>query len=144
MATGTWQTRELPILEAIAAAEAAGEDINSDDIPTATGIPQVAVTGGLRALLDAGMIAGARINTFGGFGMLMIRLREKGRRAVGQWPTGDPVSDLVRLIEARELAAADPLERGRLRALLDAVVDVGKGTASDLLASLIRQTTGMP
>ncbi len=131
MVTSTWQTRELPILEAIARAEADDQDIDSGEVADATGLPSTTVTAGLRALLDADMLTGAKVNTFGGFGMLMIRLRERGRRAVGQWPSGDAVADLVALIDARQTATTDPEERTKLRALASGLLDVGKGAASE-------------
>jgi hypothetical protein len=147
MATPTWQTRERPILEAIAQAEEAGEDArrsSAASIAEWTGLPRPTVVAGLRALVDADMITGQDISTHAGYDLILIRLREKGRRAVGQWPSGDLAGELIRLLEAEAEATADPVERGRIKALISGAVDVGKGTLSDVLAAFIRQSTGLP
>jgi hypothetical protein len=72
------------------------------------------------------MITGRDISTHSGYDLILIRLREKGRRAVGQWPSGDLAGDLIRLVEARAEATTD------------------KGTLSEVLAALVRQSAGLP
>ncbi len=89
MVTRTWEERELRLLEVIAQ----GEDgpsfalPSSDDATERTGLdPQTAQTA-LRALYRADYITGSKVNTHSGWGLLSIRLTERGRRAVGQWPS---------------------------------------------------------
>lgn len=142
MATSTWASRELPILEAIAGAEAQGGAPDLNGVTDLTGLPRMTVEGGLRALVDARMITGMDVSTFGGYGLMDIRLREKGRRAVGQWPSGDTYETLLALISARE-SEVDSEERGKLHALASSLRDIGKGAASELLAAFVKQATGM-
>ena len=91
MARSTWHARDLPILEAVAAAEEADAAIDSDGLATATGLSETAVARGLAALLDGDYISGDdESSQTTPFALLDVRLRERGRRAVGQWPSEDP------------------------------------------------------
>lgn len=144
MATPTWQRRELPILEAIAQAEEKSRACHLSDVAEDTQLPMPTVRAGLKALVDADMITGDDVTTQEGYDLMMIELREKGRRAVGQWPTGDLVAELIQLLEVRAEATDDAVERGRLRALIDGAADIGKGTLSEILAAFVRQATGLP
>ena len=55
---------------------------------------------------------------------------------LGQWP--DDVYDaLVAELESRIAGTEDPVEKGRLRALLGGVVGVGREMAVDVLAKVI-------
>ena len=91
MARSTWHARDLPILEAVAAAEEADAAIDSDGLATATGLAETAVARGLAALMDGDYISGDDVSSqTTPFALLDVRLRERGRRAVGQWPSEDP------------------------------------------------------
>lgn len=72
-----------------------------------------------------------------------LRLTERGRRIVGQWPSEDPSDALMALLEERLAATDDPEEATRLRRLLDTMTDVGAGVLRDTLTALIRGATGM-
>ena len=96
MAHPTWDERERPILEAIAAAEDADEFVDNDALALATGLPRAQVDNALRGLVEAKYITGADATTgAGSYELIEIRLRERGRRATGQWP---PTDDLWRYL----------------------------------------------
>jgi DNA-binding MarR family transcriptional regulator len=123
----TWNEREIPILEAVWSAEEAGDRAATGDIAGATGIERDSVARGIASLIEAGYLAGkdwsSLADRFPEYALL--RLRERGRRAIGQWPPDVGESFLValnRLIAAEE----DPAERARLAKLRDAAADVGK------------------
>ena len=145
MARSTWQARELPILEAIAAAEEADAAIDSDGLATATGLPETAVCRGLAALMDGEYISGDDVSSqTTPFALLDVRLRERGRRAVGQWPSEDPFDGLIAVLEARLAEETNTERKGKLGALLDAVRGVGRDVAVAVLTDLVKQHMGVP
>ena len=145
MARSTWQARELPILEAVAAAEEADAAIDSDGLATATGLSETAVARGLAALLDGDYISGDdESSQTTPFALLDVRLRERGRRAVGQWPSEDPFDGLVAVLEARLAEETNAERKGKLGALLDALRGVGRDVAVAVLTDLVKQHMGVP
>lgn len=90
MVTRTWEEREQRLLEAIATAEEEGREARADELDSPTGLSPQQVQQGLRALYDAGYVDGIDVTAQGDtFDLLNIRLLERGRRAVGQWPSED-------------------------------------------------------
>ena len=96
MADSTWAERELPVLEAVRAAEAAEESgssrrrgIADRKVAELADMQLEAVRTSLYSLCDADppYVKGeVRVSPHGGFQMTDIRLTERGRRMVGQWP----------------------------------------------------------
>ena len=145
MARSTWQARDLPILEAVAAAEEADAAIDSDGLATATGLSETAVARGLAALLDGDYISGDdESSQTTPFALLDVRLRERGRQAVGQWPSEDPFDGLVAVLEARLAEETNAERKGKLGALLDALRGVGRDVAVAVLTDLVKQHMGVP
>lgn len=99
----TWARRDLPILQAVATAEATGDLLNFDGVIEATKLSPTDAEVGLRALLDGALVTGIDATTFGGFDVLELRPTSSGRRIVGTWPSqqngttlpelGEPESD---------------------------------------------------
>ena len=145
MARSTWQARDLPILEAVAAAEEADAAIDSDGLATATGLSETAVARGLAALMGGEYISGDDVGSQTTlFALLDVRLRERGRRAVGQWPSEDPFDGLVAVLEARLAEETNTERKGKLHALLDALRGVGRDVAVAVLTDLVKQHVGVP
>ena len=144
MATYTWDTRELPILDAVAVAEEAGKAIGWGNVAETTGIEAEIVRRSLESLLSADYISGMAYHEGGGsFEIANIRLTERGRRAVGQWPSGDPFVALTALLEHRIATESDPARRSKLQRFLDAMTDVGKDVTGGVLVALVRQLAGL-
>jgi hypothetical protein len=140
MVKDTWESRELPLLEAIAQADAEGHEYpESGSLAEKTGLPYVQVQAGLKALLQADMIAGAKINTPSGWGLVNISLRERGRIASGAWPSGDVYAELLRVLDDRIAGTKDSEQRNALQRLRGAVVDVGTGVVSAAVYDLLRR-----
>ena len=136
MAARTWETRELPILEAIVAAEDKVPDLWAKDIAASTGLPIGDALIGVRALIEAGYVTGARAyNTGLRFDNHAIRPLESGRRATRQWPSDDAYAELLALLEVR-IQAATGDDRGRLERLRDALVGVGRDVVTGVLFAL--------
>jgi hypothetical protein len=148
VAEETWNKVELPILERLAQAEL------DDTFDTAFGYADMAEAFGvsprqaeiaLGALVDARFIkADSDDGGFSGQRTIAVRgLTEKGRRAVGQWPSEDPYSDLLQVLDARIEATADPTEKSKLRSFRETVVGMGRSVATSLLTEYIKHRTGI-
>lgn len=148
MAELTWHKREMPVLEAIFVAEEEEDEEGFNSVSVA-GIAQRVeadvneVRRTVRALAEAGFVTGFDASTGSGWDLFGIRLLERGRRAVGQWPTDDPYDQLVKFLQAEIDEEADPERKNRLKKLLFTFTDVGKDVAGAVLASWFRQMLGL-
>jgi hypothetical protein len=142
MADRTWETREQPILEAVAKAEESGVRVYlSSQIGADIGLTETATSIGFRGLEeDHYLTAGPK--RFTGGVMMNPRLLGKGRRAVGQWPA-DPYDELVTALRDRIAHEDDPEARGRLQRLLEALGDVGQKVATSVLTDYVKRTVGL-
>ena len=135
MADPTWSTIELPILEALRAAEIDGVDPGAtvraavpDDVSNYREV--------VADLIGAGYVDG-QVKRGGDnqiHALLIRRLKERGRRAIGQWPD-DPTDAFIIAIERRIEQTDDEEERTRLRNFLKAAGDVGKGALGSAIVA---------
>lgn len=141
----TWEERELVLLKAIARFEQeAGEELNSWQLAELTGLEPRDVEVGLHALYDAGYITGTDASGFDqAFGLMAIRLEERGRRAVGQWPPEDQFDAFVAVLEQRIAEASTDEERSRLERVRDAALGVGRDVLTSVLSAWARQVGGL-
>lgn len=98
MDTTLWDRRELPILQAVAEADATAESINSDQIVDATGLDATAVGKALKALIDADYVDGFDTTTTDDPAptYMELELKRLGREAIGSWqPSTAPASTAV-------------------------------------------------
>lgn len=105
----TWARRELAMLRAIRQAEEAGEDLNNAARSAVPGLPEALYSETIAALSDGGFLDAA-VESYGD-GRLLVhvrRLRERGREAVGQWPS-PPSTHSVQERRARRLLLMDTL-----------------------------------
>jgi hypothetical protein len=143
MVRRTWEDRELVLLEAIAIAEQELEEpLVSYALPERTGLDDIEVQRGLRALFEAGFIGG----TQGGinqrlFDLENIRLLERGRRTVGQWPPENQFDSFVEVLNERIVSADSDEERSKLERIRDTV---GRDVLTSVLSSWARQVGGLP
>lgn len=146
MAESTWELRELALLEAIAEAERQhNDDLNTEDLEDQTDLSTEDVQWGLQALFEAEppFITGADATTSDGFDLLAIRLRERGRRVVGQWPTEDAADVLLAMIQERADEESDPIEKTRLEKLREVAGNVGRETLTQLVVAASKQAAGL-
>ena len=125
--TSTWNEREVPILEAVYAIEEQGNGAQSRGLAEITGLELGVAMRAVAALVESQHLAGSDVPSMADRfpDYINLRLLERGRRAIGQWPPGPGDAFLVAL--NRLIAAeTDPDERSRLTRLRDAAVDVGK------------------
>ena len=146
MANPTWPTRELPILEAVAAAEAKDEDVDSDALADATGLSTKQVNEGLKALFGAfpPYLEAIDASSMGGDHFMRVTLLERGRREVGAWPSEENALDgFLELLTARIEAEDNEDEKSRLEELREAARDVGAPVLSGLLLTYVKSWVGM-
>jgi hypothetical protein len=142
----TWEQREYILLEFIARAEEEqDEPLVSWLLAASTGLDDRDVQLGLRALYEAGYIAGndAGINQRT-FDLIDIRLLERGRRAVGQWPSEDTYNAFFDILNERIVAAESDEERTQLEQVRDTALAVGRDVVTSVLSALARQMAGLP
>lgn len=114
----TWEQRERPVLEAIAALEEVGEEATYDRVAAATGLDQPVVGRTMKRLYQAGFIAADDATSMGDEYPVFIgaELLERGLRVVGQWPPD--VSDaFIQRLDALIATVTDPADRARLERL---------------------------
>jgi hypothetical protein len=139
-----WRSRELPILEAVAAIEDRGDPYASfDEVVDGSGLDEDLVRQGLQALYDAGYVTGEipdlRLDQVRGlFRLEEIRLLEDARVATGQWPSADSYDALLALLSER-ITKAPASERKSLVALRDAILAVGQKGATEVILDTYRR-----
>lgn len=147
MAESTWYERELPLLEAVRAAEESGDDL---EVAARAALPDLDHARYLRtagALIDDGYLDGKVLPSASGPVRAIVRgLRPEGRRAVGQWPSpADPFDGFLRIIDDRlNDASTDAETKNALQRLRSTVADIGKGTLTGVLAAYLKGIIPMP
>ena len=144
MAQSTWEYRELAILEAVAQTDIDGPSAMSyGELREVLDISERDLFLGIRALYEGGYIQ-ADFHPNGPTEIYGIELRERGRRAVGQWPSDDDAyGNLLQLLEERAAAEPDPDRKSRFLRVINVLEDVGANTVGGVLATLIQRAGGM-
>lgn len=143
VAEQTWDSRERPLLEAIARAEEEDRSINNDDLAVDTGLDRHAVDRGLLALVEASYVGGIDAAAEEVCYLLDIRLRERGRRAVDQWPSENPGEELLKLLAHRVEIAETAEERSRWQRVLEAARGLGGKAVTEVTIALLKREAGL-
>jgi hypothetical protein len=109
-----WTTRDLPVLRRAAQILEVdgGDEVRSEGIAADLDLSEDAALRSLLALQDAGYVIGVNADSYGGRYVMVTDLTERGRRAVGIWPSEDIVDALITALER----AADEATTSRTRA----------------------------
>lgn len=75
--------------------------------------------------------------------LIATGLTERGRRAVGLWPSGEGTDALVDALRQAEEATDDPEEKTLIRRAAGAVGSVSREVMADVIAAFVRQQTGL-
>lgn len=136
-----WATRDLPVLRRVAEKiEVDGErEVRADVLSTELGLDERDVLRSLVALLESGYIEGMQFETDARY-VMATDLTERGRRAVGIWPTGEGVDALVDALQQAAESTDDPEERGALRRAAGAVLGVGRDVMTDVMGAVIAKS----
>jgi hypothetical protein len=131
MAERSWDELERPILEAVAELEDVDSSLGPPALANHTGLPVEQVRIGVRRLFETDLLTGSDDSDMGvAFAARALRLLPKGRQAVGQWPSSDPVEALLQVLAERIAVEDDPVERGRLEKARDSFAQMAKGVAT--------------
>lgn len=144
MAAYTWSTRELPILEAMVAAQEAGEDVATAARSAVPDISEELYKETIASLRHAGYVDAA-VQSMGN-NQLMVhpqRVLPAGRRAVGQWPCGDAYDAFVAELENRLEATTDPEEKSKVQRFADDIYGMGKAAATALIVESFKRVAGL-
>jgi|GEM_PF-5065480 hypothetical protein len=152
MASDTWDTLAIPILEAIAEVEGSNDpSIEVEGLCSLLGRDWPAegrrVSVELRRLIDAGYIAGKLEGTFAGPAhdfLINPHLSDRGARAVGRWPSTDPYEALLQYLERAAQETDDPDRKAALKKVAGTVGEVGQGVLTNVLAAVVRASAGLP
>jgi hypothetical protein len=141
----TWETRDLPVLDAAARfldQHAGSLFPQGHDLAEMTGLSEEDVTRALVAL--DGDFLEVQVTMGGGGHWTITRVHSSGRFAIGQWPSPDTVAD--RLIEALNQAAdrvPDGDERGFLKRTASWLGGAGRDVLVEVAAAVVsRSVTG--
>jgi hypothetical protein len=145
VAESTWESRELPVLEALRALEVEREarrhpKIDLGEVADRVELPRHAVDAAAQALYEADppYISGTPAWGTGPWQVINLRLTERGRRAVRQWPSDEVYEAFVGALQRRIDAEPDEVKRGKLEALLTHALDVGKGMVGSALVEALK------
>lgn len=139
-----WNPRDFPVLIEAARILDTGETYASaDDIAEALGFDVDDVIAALVALAGT-YLTGNPLNTLGGVsGFFATGLTERGRRAVGLWPSGEGADALVDALRQAEDLVDDPEEKSLIRRAAGAVGSVSRDVMTDVVAAVIARQSGM-
>lgn len=147
MSEDTWTTKALPLLEQLVSAE---------DDPHATSYSILQATSSdsalrrqLAALIEDGYVAGATAHwPLGAGGPTIVadvlRATPKGRRAAGQWPSGQVGDILIRSLESALIELPNGETKSRVASLLEATRGISVDVLSGIVSNVIKSTLGLP
>lgn len=147
-----WSTREFPVLVEVARrldeeGEATNEVVVHGAVAEALSLDVDGVEASVRALIDAGYLRrekpGRESLRASWSGWHNLELTERGRRAVGLWPSGEGVDALVDALRQAEAETTDPEEKSRIRQAAASVMGVSRDVMVDVLGAVIARQSGM-
>jgi hypothetical protein len=138
----------LPLLEQVLAGEE-GDASAATSAVLASANQDGAQHRTLAALLEDGYMTGATPHWPLGSPRPVIvadvlRLTPKGRRAVGQWPSGQTGNVLIQVLETTVMQMPEGEAKSRLHAFLEAAQQVGTDVLSQVVTNVIKSATGLP
>lgn len=142
----TWATRELPVLDAIV--RHFEDAIDDPHLPEAklfaerTGLPVDQVARAVAVLTPTYARASP---TMGGWQECVIMgVTDAARRAVGQWPSPEPIADrIVRDLLAAAEREPDAARRSKLRAGAEALGGFARDVLVDMIANVATKPIGL-
>jgi hypothetical protein len=140
-----WHSRDFPVLLEVARALDSGASPDERRLTADLGISSDQLDASWHALREGEYlrVLRDRPRRLGDGAMTHIVLTERGRRAVGLWPSegaGDELADLLRQAADR---IDDPEEQTLLRRAAGAVGSVSRGVMTDVIAALVKSQAGL-
>lgn len=146
-----WHSREFPVLLEAARALDVGQAVDPGTIATALGTETSEVQAALSALVEARYLHKHRPQADDPSRQRLAwrvfpdwyELAERGRRAVGLWPSGESADTLVDLLRKAEDLTEDPEEKTLIRRASGALGSVSREVLTDVLAAVARSQIGI-
>lgn len=138
-----WTSRDLPVLVEIARNRKMDGRLLQPHIETTVGIHEDDVVDAIDALEDGGYLEATWFHSLGGSTLSGVKLRERGRRAVGIWPSGEGVEALVDALRQAEETTTDPEEKSILRRAGGAVAMVSRDVMVDVMGAVVARQSGV-
>ena len=140
-----WATRDFPVLVETARLLDAGAPgpLQASELMDVTSFNEKDVNAAWGALIGAGYLVGGTFSTLASTEHFAEDLTERGRRAVGLWPSGDNADALVDALRQAEELVDDPEEKGLIRRAAGAVGSVSRDVMTDVLAAVIARQSGL-
>lgn len=140
----TWNPRDLLILAVVAEGEAEGvRDVNTEWIQDRTNLTGDQIVAGLDALIDGRYVSATEASTMAATYYMSVKLRERGRRTVGTWPSEDSYAALVNAVEAAAQDAPDEETRSRLVRLREGLLGVSRDVGVAVLTAWTKGQVGL-
>jgi hypothetical protein len=139
-----WTNRDFPVLrEAARVIDRGDGPVTATTLVESTGLTRQEVFSAFDALVPS-HLTGEPADTLGGrMDVFFAGITERGRRAVGLWPSGESVDALVDALRQAEDATDDPEEKSAIRRAAGAVLGVGRDVMTDVMAAVItKQVNG--
>lgn len=142
VAESTWTGRELPILEAVRAAEEGGENLSTAARRAVPDLPDELYARTLDSMATDRLLD-ADVQWAGGKPYLTIvkRLLPTGRRAIGQWPSDDPGVEFERVLSEAIEREPDPERKTRLERVRTTVAEAGGDVVKAVLIEFAKRAT---
>ncbi len=139
-----WASRDFPVL--IEIGRRLDDDqyaLQSANIAASLEIPEKEVVKAIDALSPAYIDGEVRRYLGGNARAVSHGLTERGRRAVGLWPSGEAADALIDALRQAEEATDDPEERTLLRRAAGAVGSVSRDIMVDVVAAVVARQSGL-
>lgn len=140
-----WRSRDLPVLRAVAhKLTTEGRGVRVTDLAFSVE-DEDSIEAALVALdgvfIDCVRLEGSLADIQGE--LMAVRLTERGRRAVGLWPSADSADVLVDALRQAEDLVEDPEERNMIRRAAGAVGAVSRDVMVDVVAAVVARQSGI-
>jgi hypothetical protein len=144
----TWTTMAVPLLEKLLCGEDGDLKVVSGGLLQQCN-EDVTIRRTLAALIEDGFVGGATVRWAMGSGdpriiADVLRLTPKGRRAVGDWPSGQSGDMMIRALEATITNLPEGETKKHMRDLLVAAREVGTEVLTGVITNVFKSAMGLP
>jgi Iron dependent repressor, N-terminal DNA binding domain len=145
-----YYTRDYPVLLEVGRWVAAGRPsgiLRPSAIAESLGRDGASVIESISRLRHAGYLEADHISAMGGGSYVIRQLTDVGLRECGAWPSQASLAEVLKTVlerEAREADSSDPARGRKIRAVLDALGELGISFSAKLAAELLKSLGGIP
>lgn len=141
-----WEEISIPIIQYVWECEQTGSAmLDVEAIAQKIGQDPERTDAAVRRLYEDGWISATELDhgSFAKSILLQPRVGARGMRAIGHWPTDDPLKELLIVVERRAQAETDPVEKSKWTSLAERMTDIGSAALGAVLAEFLKRSAGM-